>query len=47
LSNGATVVESSLTATPRDFGKLHDILAPDPLKLSEAEIEWVFVRFPN
>ena len=28
-----------LTATPRDFGKLHDILAPDPLKLSEAEIK--------
>ena len=26
-----------LTATPRDFGKLHDILAPDPMKLSEAE----------
>lgn len=28
-----------LTATPRDFGKLHDILAPDPIKLSEAEIK--------
>ena len=28
-----------LTATPRDLGKLHDILAPDPLKLSEAEIK--------
>lgn len=28
-----------LTATPRDFGKFHDILAPDPIKLSEAEIK--------
>ena len=28
-----------LTATPRDFGKLHDILAPDPITLSEAEIK--------
>ena len=28
-----------LTATPRDFGKLHDILAPDPIKLSEAEVK--------
>src|ERR1035438_4970536 len=27
-----------LTATPRDFGKLHDILTPDPIKLSEAEV---------
>jgi hypothetical protein len=27
-----------LTATPRDFGKLNDILAPDPIKLSEDEI---------
>jgi hypothetical protein len=27
-----------LTATPRDFGKLHDILSPDPIKLSEAEV---------
>jgi hypothetical protein len=28
-----------LTATPRDFGKLHSILAPDPIKLSEAEVK--------
>ena len=28
-----------LTATPRDYGKLHNILAPDPIKLSEAEIK--------
>jgi hypothetical protein len=28
-----------LTATPRDFGKLRDILAPDPINLSEAEIK--------
>ncbi len=28
-----------LTGTPRDFGKLDDILAPDPLGLSEAEIK--------
>jgi len=27
-----------LADTPRDFGKLHDILAPDPIKLSEDEI---------
>jgi hypothetical protein len=27
-----------LTATSRDFGKLHDILTPDPIKLSEPEI---------
>lgn len=27
-----------LTATPRDFGKLHDILAPDPITLNEADI---------
>jgi len=28
-----------LTATPRDFGKLNDILTSDPLTLSEAEIK--------
>ena len=28
-----------LTASPRDFGKLDDILAPDPTRLSEAEIK--------
>lgn len=28
-----------LTATPRDFGKLNDILAPHPIDLSEAEIK--------
>lgn len=28
-----------LTTTPRDFGKLHKILAPDPIELSEAEIK--------
>ena len=27
-----------LTATPRDFGKLNDVLAPDPVKLGEAEM---------
>ena len=27
-----------LTVTPRDFGKLHSILTPDPTSLSEAEI---------
>lgn len=27
-----------LTATPHDLGKLHDVLAPDPIALSEAEI---------
>ena len=27
----------NLTATPIDLGKLHSILAPDPIKLSEAE----------
>jgi hypothetical protein len=28
-----------LTTTPRDFGKLKAVLTPDPLKLSETEIE--------
>ena len=28
-----------LIATPRDFGKLHNILTPDPISLSEAEIK--------
>jgi hypothetical protein len=28
-----------LTVTPRDFGKLDDILAPNPIKLSEAEMK--------
>jgi len=28
-----------LTATPRDFGKLNGILAPNPVKLSEAEVK--------
>ena len=27
-----------LTATPRDSGKLHNVLTPDPIKLSEAEV---------
>ena len=28
-----------LSATPRDFGKLHGILAPNPVELSEAEVK--------
>lgn len=28
-----------LTVSPRDFGKLDDILAPDPIRLSEAEMQ--------